>query len=89
MRLKSIATSLVHKVPPDLRMAIRSDAEALAVWAKITDIARNEWICWVESQKGLRQELGGSKGRGRISKRGSVDLVAGPAALIVETALSR
>jgi hypothetical protein len=31
--------------------ALKLDAAALATWHDITPIARNEWICWVESAK--------------------------------------
>jgi uncharacterized protein YdeI (YjbR/CyaY-like superfamily) len=48
---RSIAGGIVHKAPADLRKAIGSDRKALAAWAGITPIARNEWICWVESAK--------------------------------------
>ncbi|MBX4196643.1 YdeI/OmpD-associated family protein [Candidatus Pacearchaeota archaeon] len=41
----------VHKLPADLRKAITSNKDALAVWGTITPLARNEWICWVTSGK--------------------------------------
>jgi uncharacterized protein YdeI (YjbR/CyaY-like superfamily) len=41
----------VHGMPADLRKALASDREALAVWQDITPLARNEWICWVRSGK--------------------------------------
>jgi uncharacterized protein YdeI (YjbR/CyaY-like superfamily) len=44
---KAISAGVVHDLPDDLRRALRSDAEALAVWEDITPLARNEWICWV------------------------------------------
>jgi uncharacterized protein YdeI (YjbR/CyaY-like superfamily) len=46
-----ISDGVVHKVPPDLRKALTSDRAALAKWEDITALARNEWICWVESVK--------------------------------------
>ena len=39
----------VHKLPADLRLALTTDAPALDAWRHITPLARNEWICWVES----------------------------------------
>ena len=42
---------MVHELPGDLRAALEGDAGALATWADITPLARNEWICWVESAK--------------------------------------
>jgi uncharacterized protein YdeI (YjbR/CyaY-like superfamily) len=41
----------VHKMPEDLQRIIDSDKVALKVWGKITPLARNEWICWIESAK--------------------------------------
>ena len=42
---------VVHELPADLREALASDAQALATWEDITPLARNEWICWIESAK--------------------------------------
>ncbi|MGQ0559884.1 MAG: YdeI/OmpD-associated family protein [Sphingosinicella sp.] len=39
----------VHELPGDFRRAIASDTNVEAVWADITPLARNEWICWVIS----------------------------------------
>jgi uncharacterized protein YdeI (YjbR/CyaY-like superfamily) len=41
----------VHRLPADLREAISSDRRVKIVWADITPLARNEWICWVTSAK--------------------------------------
>jgi uncharacterized protein YdeI (YjbR/CyaY-like superfamily) len=41
----------VHRLPLDIKKAIASDATAKVVWANITPLARNEWICWVTSAK--------------------------------------
>jgi uncharacterized protein YdeI (YjbR/CyaY-like superfamily) len=57
MRLKSIAAGVVHKVPTDLKIALTSDADALIVWENITPIARNEWICWIESAAKLETRI--------------------------------
>lgn len=48
---KKIAGGVVHKLPSDLRKALLFDAKMLAVWVDITPLARNEWICWIESAK--------------------------------------
>ncbi|MDP3954515.1 MAG: YdeI/OmpD-associated family protein [bacterium] len=45
------AAGTLHKVPADLRKVIISDSVAQAAWEDITPLARNEWICWVESVK--------------------------------------
>lgn len=42
---------VVHNLPDDLEDALRADPKALATWLDITPLARNEWICWVQSAK--------------------------------------
>lgn len=51
MSATAIPSGTVHKMPSDLRKALRADKTALAAWHDITPLARNEWICWVESAK--------------------------------------
>lgn len=46
----AIPSGTVHKLPADLRKAL-ADSPALDAWRSITPLARNEWICWVESAK--------------------------------------
>jgi uncharacterized protein YdeI (YjbR/CyaY-like superfamily) len=46
-----IPGGVVHDLPADLEGALRGDQEALATWDDITPLARNEWICWVQSAK--------------------------------------
>ena len=46
-----VSAGVVHEVPTDLRKVLVSDKAALAEWEDITPLARNEWICWVESAK--------------------------------------
>lgn len=41
----------IHDLPRDLREELRSVPAALSAWQDITPLARNEWICWVESAK--------------------------------------
>jgi uncharacterized protein YdeI (YjbR/CyaY-like superfamily) len=48
---KEISGGVVHDLPADLEMALTSDAKALETWEDITPLARNEWICWIESAK--------------------------------------
>ena len=48
---KKLAGGVAHKMPEDLRKAIQSDPAANDLWADITPLARNEWICWVTSAK--------------------------------------
>ena len=48
---KKISAGTVHDLPSDLRKTLTSDPAALEKWEDITPLARNEWICWVESVK--------------------------------------
>ncbi len=49
--MTKISQGVVHKVPADLQKVILSVPKILAIWEDITPLARNEWICWVESAK--------------------------------------
>ena len=40
-----------HKMPKDLKKVLLADSESLDTWNSITPLARNEWVCWVESAK--------------------------------------
>ena len=51
MRKYEIAPGTAHKMPRDLRKVLTRAPLALAVWEDITPLARNEWICWIESVK--------------------------------------
>jgi uncharacterized protein YdeI (YjbR/CyaY-like superfamily) len=51
MSNQTISAGVAHKLPPDLKKALAADKAALAKWEDITPLARNEWICWVESVK--------------------------------------
>ena len=48
---QKVSAGVAHTIPPDLKKTLASDPVALAVWEDITPLARNEWICWVESVK--------------------------------------
>lgn len=48
---KVISGGVVHDLPADLKKALVSNAKALETWEDITPLARNEWICWIESAK--------------------------------------
>ena len=47
----AIPGGVVHDLPDDLQATLRSFPKALATWEDITPLARNEWICWIESAK--------------------------------------
>lgn len=51
MTEKSISGGVVHDLPADLEDALKRDSAALLTWEDITPLARNEWICWIESAK--------------------------------------
>ncbi|HVQ10369.1 MAG TPA: YdeI/OmpD-associated family protein [Methyloceanibacter sp.] len=54
---KEIPGGVVHDLPADLEMALTSDAKALETWEDITPLARNEWICWIESAKKAKTRM--------------------------------
>lgn len=51
MSKSKIVKGVVHRIPADLRKTLASAPAAQAAWKSITPLARNEWICWVESAK--------------------------------------
>ena len=51
MSQEKISSGVVHEVPADLKKALTSDPHVLTAWEDITPLARNEWICWIESAK--------------------------------------
>jgi uncharacterized protein YdeI (YjbR/CyaY-like superfamily) len=46
-----IPGGVVHDLPDNLRDALKRDPAAMATWQDITPLARNEWICWMQSAK--------------------------------------
>lgn len=38
-----------NKIPADLARVLTGNPKAHATWEDITPLARNEWLCWVES----------------------------------------
>jgi uncharacterized protein YdeI (YjbR/CyaY-like superfamily) len=40
-----------HPTPDSFNRAFASDPSLAAKWNDLTDLARNEWICWVTSAK--------------------------------------
>lgn len=51
MAKQEIAKGVAHDVPGDLQRALTSDVDVLARWNSLTPLARNEWICWIQSVK--------------------------------------
>ena len=73
----------VHQANADLETAVRADPTLLELWAGLTPLGRNEFLCWVDDakQQATRQ---------RRIDRLTEDLrqgapVAGPAASIART----
>ena len=50
---RGIPGGVVHPLPEDLEGALKRDPKALETWHDITPLARNEWICWIQSAKKL------------------------------------
>lgn len=49
---KNLPAGTVHnKIPQDLLKELAKDKKVQAAWQDITPLARNEWICWVETAK--------------------------------------
>jgi uncharacterized protein YdeI (YjbR/CyaY-like superfamily) len=46
-----IPGGVVHDLPGDLQDALSANPRALMAWRDISPLARNEWICWVDSAK--------------------------------------
>lgn len=50
MKTMALPAGTVHQtVPNDFSEALLAHAKALALWQDITPLARNEWICLVDS----------------------------------------
>lgn len=49
--MSALKGGVVHDLPADLRQALAADPAARETWDDITPLARNEWICWIESAK--------------------------------------
>ncbi|RYG16283.1 MAG: hypothetical protein EON96_09050 [Caulobacteraceae bacterium] len=48
---ETFSQGTVHVAGEDLKSAIQSDPEVLALWQGLTPLGRNEFICWVEDAK--------------------------------------
>jgi uncharacterized protein YdeI (YjbR/CyaY-like superfamily) len=70
MSSSKISSGTIHRLPSDLQARLVKQPESLAAWNDITPLARNEWICWVESAKKLPT-------RSRRLERTAVELAEG------------
>lgn len=51
MNEKVISQGVVHKVARDIQEELIASPTVLKVWENITPLARNEWLCWIESAR--------------------------------------
>ena len=49
--MKSASPEFRHTTPAELRDVLDGDASLRKKWDGLTDLARNEWICWMTSPK--------------------------------------
>lgn len=59
MNKKEITINVLHKMPRDLQKNLTLFPRAKVEWEELTPLARNEWICWIESAK--KQETRNNK----------------------------
>lgn len=48
---------VVHEANLDLQAAIRLDPKVFDLWASLTPLGRNEFICWVDDAKQAKTRL--------------------------------
>jgi len=48
---------VVHQARPDLQAALQSDPKVFELWAGLTPLGRNEFICWVDDAKQAKTRL--------------------------------
>ena len=61
---------VVHEAGDDMQSALRANPEVFDLWAGLTPLGRNEFICWVEDAKQ-------AKTRQRRIERTSEELLEG------------
>jgi|GEM_PF-2524044 len=81
------SSGVVHELPADLKKALASDPRAVAAWEDITPLARNEWICWIESAR--KAETAGSRGDVQALTMENDAHVVGPDAPIANSKMNR
>ncbi len=47
----SLLGGVAHRVPQDVRTFLSTQSQVALVWNSLTPLARNEWLCWIESAK--------------------------------------
>lgn len=71
--MATASTEFRHEMPGELRLVLAANPSLEAKWDDLTDLARNEWICWMTSPKKqetrdahlvrLREDIAGGKRR--------------------------
>jgi len=51
MSEQAIPGGVVHDLPADFGQALSKSETGLSTWLDITPLARNDWICWIQSAK--------------------------------------
>ena len=51
MSMTKLSSGLVHKVPKDLSQELMKSIDTISLWEALTPIARNEFLCWIDSAK--------------------------------------
>jgi uncharacterized protein YdeI (YjbR/CyaY-like superfamily) len=41
----------LHTMPKDFKLALAQDSKSKQAWGQVTELAQNEWICWIISAK--------------------------------------
>jgi uncharacterized protein YdeI (YjbR/CyaY-like superfamily) len=49
--MSKLLPAVVHEIPKDVQKEILSDEQVVFAWNDITPLARNEWICFINSAK--------------------------------------
>ena len=50
--MTKLPAGTVHdKIPADLKQVLLTNAVIRKAWTSLTPLARNEWICWIDSAK--------------------------------------
>jgi uncharacterized protein YdeI (YjbR/CyaY-like superfamily) len=68
--MDAASTDFRHDVPGDLRAILDASAPLESKWSRLTELARNEWICWMTSVKTAET-------RGRRLARLQEDILSG------------
>lgn len=81
---KVASGGVVHELPTDLKKLLLINTKSLATWEDITPLARNEWICRIESAKNMIPETTVSNGVYPVWPMANADHTAGLDANIVD-----